>query len=615
MERLSRFQAVSAAGIFVLALASALASCSMDGGGTNSLSTTNVPSAFVGEAYGSGFSGAFEQALESRFTHKSRGITADTRIIVTHSKNLASLASTLQAVYERGGVIVVIEPQYAHIASVSGTLGHTPALSHDGEYEIYAFNKEGAHYIHTGMKAAARAGQAATVKTTETDDVGITTEDTTIRTENVPARALSDEEYNALFNPLIAWLNKNVNPRQRDKAAPLSDTAPADVAANFDYQTITTNFTRKIAASFPHGDSYETPAANITVETTVYPLYAFSDQPAQGDYYIIRQVITNPNGEWYRGIWTTNHAWGFKNHLCAGYRKQFSIRNTITNAGSRTVSFAGATVPGTTVGETSYTTGMSWNLGGAMSGGFNGDNPTGSITVNGGVSFTDTRTRTISDVDILNRSSDPAAAWEVDFNNLARAHQDSVVAPAAAARTTHQLETEWIWRVEGMADNDADTKFTMNISVPPFENLWQALWVWGSGTVRQSSGTVDSQMVSGNDYLFDIPIDLAPPNRIPTAKLVIQNDGASHLTDIKIWANDADPATAAPFRVLTDITVPPHESAETWLPTGLYKVQLKAGTDVYRSQTDGFNLPVRGGSLLVYFDPLSAPDFTAGSLP
>jgi hypothetical protein len=347
------------------------------------------------------------------------------------------------------------------------------------------------------------------------------------------------------------------------------------------------------------------------VQTTVYPLYAFEDQSGKGDYYIIDQVITNPNADWYE-LQTFSHSAGFKNHVAAWYRKRFQINNTIQAGNGYTVTINDTTHPDTTVNKTTYTKGMTWNIGGSITGGTQNGDPLVTATVTAGATFSNTETREISDLDIENLRSGNTASWALQFNNLASAHHDNVNPPASSARASVELATTWVWRVEGTQNNDKTSSFIMTVDIPQDKNIWQGFWVWGSGPVRTASGSKDITAVfSTTPPETSLSFILTPPNRTPTTNLKITNNSSEYISEIKIWKSGTA-TTANPDFTLSGKTIPPNGATDMWLPTESgYKVQFKAGSNLYHSQANGFDLSRRGEEVDVYF-ATNSPHFVSG---
>jgi hypothetical protein len=379
-----------------------------------------------------------------------------------------------------------------------------------------------------------------------------------------------------------------------------------NVAATFDYQTITLSFPITVKGVLAHvflsGYDTLTKSGAIQVTTQIYPLYAFADQSAPGDYYLMHQEVTIPNAQWYNGRWTNKHG-GVYVRLCAFFMNNFKIRNYLKGLQSGKTVTLHNTSPQTTVGQTVYTSGFSWSLEGSLTGGTQNGKPVATMTAKAGVTFSNTQSRTVSDVDIANLSGGTEAAWSIKFNNLAYFESNSIKEPALPSRSTQLLYTDWVWRVQGTADNSTGSPFS-NMVI----NLTDTTW----GGSKFYSGKADFGTTTFKPWIDAQAVSITPPNRVPTAELKITNNSSDYISEIKIWKNGN--AADSPDYTLTK-TIPPKGFDKIWVPVGSgYKVQLKAGNSLYHSQNGGFSLSTRGEAVEVFYDGDNSPDFASGAL-
>jgi hypothetical protein len=199
--------------------------------------------------------------------------------------------------------------------------------------DIYAFNKRNSHYVLAD-----------------------------IHPDGNEITDLEHDHYGYILNPFIEWLNKNASDT-RSTVLTRAATEPADLMKTFNYQTVAVSFPITVSGELAHvalSDADKlTKSGTIQVVTTAYPIHAFDDQASSGDYYLMHQEVTIPNSSWYKGKWTNKHG-GVSVRLCAYFMKYFRISNTLTTPLTGTVALTPS--PTTTVGQTSYTSGVSWHV-------------------------------------------------------------------------------------------------------------------------------------------------------------------------------------------------------------------------------------------------------------
>jgi len=487
------------------------------------------------------------EALRLRFTNISYGVMTNTRIVVIHTDCIDLVPiSSIKGVYEDGGIIVVLDPDHAALSLWAEEHGfnHTlcaPAQNSDlVSHEIYAFNKSNKHYI----------------------------------LDIIP----EDIEQNEFLNAFISWINENLSP-----PPPFQNTDPQDVRKLFAYQTIEHTFNVALKKEEAHvalssADVIDM-RGTITVKIIVYPLYAFEDQPGQGDYYIVSQTVIARNDNMYKGRWTNKHG-GVSVRLCGYYMTNLGVMTTILNGDGSAVSnaifaYGGNPSPSTTINTTSYTKGISWNLQATVSG--------DGATFGGGVTFNNSTTTTIADMEIRNNSGVNGVSYTYPFHNLPKYNPNiSITDPPAVAVSNADFQQDWIWRIPDTKDYGGG-QFVLRTSIAPQYGSCHFI----STGADFKSHTWDDAVQGASYFLYK----LTPPNRIPTGELNIFNSmSGQYFSDVRIWKSTT-PTTSNPDYVISGSFAPNQTAAKT-LPVGTYKIQFKAGPDAASSTFYHLETPV-----------------------
>jgi hypothetical protein len=580
--------------VLALALGFVLAACGNDSGGYDppvTSVTTKLPAAFVGGKPALNFVKVFEK----RLLNQSTAINDDTRIVVIHDTSINDIMPTdtikaVKAVYNRGGVIVIIEPTFAKSNILTDALNHFSALSNEGtdrhSYDIYAFNNKNAHCflgdIHPETPrdtiVVDAEGNSSTIPGTNDD--------------------LTDEEYGNIIDPFIEWINNNGAGAASRVARAAGDSGYTDITKVFDQYPITQLFPVTVSGDFHYHGKLDmviygsaTHTASISVNTTVYPLHAFDDQAAPGDYYVMHQEVTMPNKSWYDGIKNYNPGYGSAD-VCAFFMYKFSITNTLSGGDAAFVSQA---APPTTASSTAYTSGVSWTLGGSVTGGTMNGKPNLTGTFNTGVTYNNTQTRSEADVAIASRVNVGTAAWDANFQNL-HAVKNVTNEPPLSSRATYVLLTDWIWRVAEATD-DMTNGYTMTINLNGT--------TWGSSTAATTETRQEDYVTATvTPSIANMTAAVPPPYREPTSALNVVHDGAGYVNSIDIWETGDNGALIYSL----PLTLATNAEKNVWLVLGSYKVRVRIGDTYYYSARD-VTLEERGTT--VNINTANSADFTS----
>jgi hypothetical protein len=530
----------------------------------------------------------FMKNFEQHFPVRIGVSDASLKVAMIYNTTIASLTddqkATLQAVYNNSGCIVVIEPEYEDVNTLSEILGHVHVMSDDNPlhwYDIYAFDNRDNHYVLGNLHPAGK-----------TEDLD----------------KFDSGAYIKVINAFVEWIIKdltnNATPLRMQATAAASQPDPTTL---FGVQTVTHTFSAaisgrvcKVTASDPDNLGM---SGTITVVTQVTPMHAFDDQAGHGDYYIMHQEITIPNGQWYNGTWSHKHG-GVNARMCAWYMSNFQLA-TYENSNTSTILQA---KPETTVGNTSYTSGMSWNIGGSFTGGTQNGDPLATASISGGVSFSNSQTRSISDVDVKYMGDGGhSAIWGLVFNNLASYNWNmSINEPALPSRSTQMLYSDWIWYFPNINDN-ATSGTHLQISMYLDGTQWNGAYFYSS-----DADFHDDVHPTNKDIPYSGNINFSAPNRTPTGQIAVKDQTTSnYITDVRIWKSTTLTSSAPDYMLLPSGTsIAPGDSGSGWLPVGSYNVQLQIQGAYYHSKTP-VSITRAGTSNLNAAS--TSPDFVAGA--
>ena len=268
--------------------------------------------------------------------------------------------------------------------------------------------------------------------------------------------------------------------------------------------------------------------------------------------------------------WEQPHG-AFDCHLCGFFLTRFSVETNLLSEGKAVVgSFpTGYTpTPQTTQGSTTYSSGMSWNLGADVAVGTkNFSTIDGSVTFKGGVTFSNSQTRTVSDVDIMNQSSDNQVIYSYKVNNLPTHVKGHVSDPPLVSVANATLYSSWIWRV-------AETK----------DRSDQAFYISTKPSLTYGSCHLYTSAADYHESRFDINFSdkdvqrtkLTPPNRIPTGLLEINNTfEVAYMSEIVIKNEQGEVVYNSAGKGSISIG----NAFLRYFPTGKYTVEFKAGNN------------------------------------
>ena len=479
-----------------------------------------------------------KEALNTRLTHLQNAVDEETDVLFVSSSSLSTYNKEIVTVYENGGIIVVVQPETAVANDFFEQIGWIYELD-ETKKELYAFSRDHQYILDEVC-----------------DEVTI----------------------NEHLNEFVSWVNKNLKPILLSPPGSGETAIDKLIAA----QSITHTYsysleTLEAQMKWSKPDSIKGDG-NFTATYSIYPLYAFEGQPTTGDFYIVSAEYTahntkmcNKDPEKYPlHKWEQPHG-AFDCHLCGFFLTRFSVETNLLSEGKAVVgSFpTGYTpTPQTTQGSTTYSSGMSWNLGADVAVGTkNFSTIDGSVTFKGGVTFSNSQTRTVSDVDIMNQSSDNQVIYSYKVNNLPTHVKGHVSDPPLVSVANATLYSSWIWRV-------AETK----------DRSDQAFYISTKPSLTYGSCHLYTSAADYHESRFDINFSdmdvqrtkLTPPNRIPTGLLEINNTfEVAYMNEIVIKNEQGEVVYNSAGKGSISIG----NAFLRYFPTGKYTVEFKAGNN------------------------------------
>lgn len=315
---------------------------------------------------------------------------------------------------------------------------------------------------------------------------------------------------------------------------------------------------------------------NMTYNITPLYLHASQDNPRSGDYYIIEGTISISSDEMYKGLQKLK--WGNKDRhstsVLGFYLNNFDFDVSVNAVDdmSKSVEFSEVPYPMTTENAKTYTSGISWNLNGCISGGKSGIGG----TVETGVNFKNSESYALNDVTIRNcyNMQKGIVNYKIQINNLPKSWDEK---PPQVSIKTYDFHFTWVWRIPHTKTNDTSTRYKMTVKL---NNLTYQ-------TNNANSKTPSSLASKSLTRVFDLPL----PNRVPTGAVVLRNDQKMNMNDIVYTNVDSR-------KEYCDSTFSAYGISEAYkrhLPEGRYALRFKLDGVEYKSNK---NINVERGKCL-----------------
>lgn len=492
-------------------------------------------------------------ALIQRFASQTAEIDK-ARVAIFSSETFEAEASQkLLETYNRGTVLVIVNPDMVRVERVCHDLDipFGGAITNQNNLALFAFNSGGDSY--------------------SMDDP-------------FDSDATARDDFNQYLNPFTSWLNQVLD-KKKVTSTPNGTPEPADVQKTFDYQTISHTYSVHLKKElgtvlWSTPDTVEA-SGQVTLSMSIYPLYAFEDQQNPGDYYIINTTLTAHNETLYLGEFENRHG-GVHVHMCAYILRHMEMTCSVDPKSGYPVNFPlnGTPTPLTTQVNQTFTNGMSWSLGGSLTGGLEATGPSVAATINAGVTFENSTSVQVPDLIIANNWSGGTvkSKFSVDLNATGEIQGYGMHEPTSfLCKSNMEVYPAWIWHVGGTKDVDT-TSFTGQCKV-----------VVTYKTMRYYSSVLDGAI---NNFDDGIPADnqifhfrLHAPNRVATGSLLLKNTDhrGNYITHIKLWKEGSD-YQAAPLYAYNESIANGNEMTKS-IATGKYMIQIEVGQNASSLKT------------------------------
>ncbi len=430
-------------------------------------------------------------------------------VVFTSTEGLFSHKEQLAKIYENDGIIIIIKPDHRQGVVWGKDNGIFYAGDENDEKQdwIYAFDGSNSYYMIDYMP-----------------------------------EGLNEIYYKRYFNNLTSWINDNINEK---RVMVMADETAGKIQEMATRYNITTEVPigldktiHQVASSKPDRIVKN---SSIIINYAVYPMHVFDDGKSNspGDYYLIDGSFTVQNGGMFQEEKEVLHG-GVHDWYCGYWLKKYihtmKLNANINNV-KMTPSFAPAAepTPATTQGSTNYTNGFSWSIGGSISGGVEGKKGTkatgsGLLTLDWNLEWSNTQSRDIQDVDILNYHNSSDASWTFNINNTPEtgnlaSHKN--IPPVS--KSNFSVNSTWVWYIPNVPTSSTGD-ISVEVSVEPTYNAYWFVVATNPGFV------VDSYPIDKQTQTIKIP----SPDRKPSGMLHLKNDreDGEYIHTVKIFESD-----------------------------------------------------------------------------
>ena len=389
------------------------------------------------------------------------------------------------------------------------------------------------------------------------------------------------------LNGLATWLNQREQAKK--KKQDMAKDATPQVTDLFDYlhNGFTYNYgvSNYEVASISCSDAdYLSGTGNVVVTYDVYPVHCFDGQQGAGDYYYVKlRTQVNSAGMYtpttrcgHGGVWV--HKQGF-------WLKEFGIATKLLDGSTIVGQFPvdGFPQPGTTQGSTSYsyTSGLTWNIGGSLTGGYSKEKKGfGELSINGGVSVSNstTETRVVGDISISNNSTLNEAKYRYTLMNLP--DEDNIRnwdnSPNAMAIGGCEMYQGFIIYVPSSVASDTSTKeFLLSVTI---DRLLYQCQKDQSSCCNHRMYNVDVTNQVNTPHVM--PLGL--PNRIKTGLVSITHDDVTKGNYMfTVTASDGTNT----YTLNEGTSIPRGQTLRRYIPIGSYTFSVSLGNQANNTTT------------------------------
>lgn len=423
------------------------------------------------------------KACQLLFPNRQTSVTSETTLLIIPSG--CQYEQEVEKVKEQGGVVAVINPSENLLLSAEDNHGYYAEIYNPNLDEVCIDNEQEVEEAkgHTELFDNIDWNTEVEEETTENDGTGDVFQDF-----DAVDPELGD---NDIYTRLAGWV-KDLNDYRQVKQSNANDEENLDrYFKSFHYSRTypydCTVKVRKLALSKPDiikGNG------SITVSFDIFQVHCYEGQPGAGDYYIVEMSACVNNKDMYKGKWWNRHGGSYV-RICGLYGKSFSVecipcRYTFTQKGGKrnyedlsndVISFtaAGTPSPQTTIGQVSYTSSHTKGVdaGISVSGGKDAKGGHGDVqgSIAGNWSWTNSKSYSISDMDIKSTLQQNRVGYQLVFNNLPKfdwsKERGFDEGYSQIYRSTAEIHSSWAWYMPDIKDDSSDNPIAIRIVAQP----------------------------------------------------------------------------------------------------------------------------------------------------
>ena len=503
--------------IWLLAIAVAISSCYKDPVIIEPDSDKPVP--VNGKVY---FTGSIPPIIDNALRLCMTNIVAsadEADIIVVNSADIAANAELVKKAWNADKIVVEVEPSFYTHKQLWRIL-NAPALMVSPEKTtplLIGVRGYSTFCLHDPLSL----DEFLSNEPVEEDEKATSSKEPNEEYPGPPSIEGNAEFLAVSMDSFMDWLNENVRERQNIT----NDSGYSEFNGRLSDFITNSKFTQRVTMSFPVGaDEYKlckiasskpdiiSRHSNVDVTISITPLYAYEENGKDaGDYYFVNVSVISKNGDLFGtykkkhgAIWTYAHAF---------YSEDIKWSANISNLKSCTVDFLKDSnpSPGPTSGSSSYTSSMTSTLNITGQGGAMGGKPSGTLTIGGSFSWSNSKTTQMSDMIIELATSGPKIVYDFMCVNFAQDDNVNKAVPLLA-RGDQECLSSWCWHVKGLSDKDT-TAFNFDFTLEPmYGYMYRHTSWWAEGHYKHGINLLPE---SKRKLSFKI----TPPDRRPTGIL------------------------------------------------------------------------------------------------
>lgn len=544
----------------------------------------------------------------------------EAEVAVVKDEDIGNYEGKLLELYQRGGFIIVAQPNGNRYREFAAKYGIPNVLPFDASQDVllYATSKKREHYVLYSTNPF----NPEEIK----DPLALSM-----------LEQQSQNYYKRRIFEICRWLKEQRQAKTRSAVQYVTQFDPKVLIEECDLinQNFSIPMSNIVADRRTSSADWLTATGSVEVKYTVYSAYVFEGNKQSGDYYIVKMDLLVRNGSVFTSF-KKKH--GLITHWGAGYyMKQFDLSSALVDPSKFIINadddrdsaerkykmlrdmaqymvqsgkvhpdlmvpgiyFFSNPSPETTISSTGYTSGIDVGLNGSLSA---GTETTGGLGFS--ANYSNSETVTISDITIqVNTEAESQAVTNTYITKPIGSftfpdghdEKDVVNLIPLVARSDFNAHSVWCWTVpvgEAVCDN-SDAGFMMATRF-----IYEyASYVHSSDDMFYPDGYHKSFKAGNYSYAF-----LPNPSRTPFGVIALRNNESLPIYGISIWAQDDQAGQGNPLYVV-DSGYEPGEEALCAVPAGTYYIEFSmkykqpdAPTHIVESRWKIENVKVKKGT-------------------